>query len=108
MASTLKIAAGNTAPGWQITCERAGVPINLTGCVVTVIIGKGNVITNPGGACSIINAAQGIVNYVPVANDTKAGGTYKIDVKIVYSDLTYEVLYDQLRVKTRKTIIPVV
>lgn len=108
MATTLKIAAGNTAPSWQITCERAGVPINLTGCTVTVIIAKGNTVTNTGGACSITNATAGIITYTPVATDTKTGGTYKVDVKIVYSDFSYEILYEQLKVKTRSTIIPVV
>lgn len=105
MASQIKIVAGNTAPSWQINCERAGVPINLTGCTVEVIIARGNVVTNAAGACTILNAATGLINYVPLATDCPTAGTYKVDVKITYADFSHEVLYEQLKVKTRKPII---
>ena len=109
MATTLKIVAGNTAPNWQITCERDGVAINLNGCTVTVNIENSDgVITRTGGVCTILNSAAGIISYLPTAGDCPEEDTYSIDVKVTYGDLTYEVLYEQLKVKTREPIIPVV
>lgn len=105
MATTLKIAAGNTAPNWVINCERDGTAINLTGCTVSLIIAKGNVVTNSGGSATITSAVGGIISYNPLTTDCPTAGSYKVDVRIVYSDFTFEVLYEQLKVKTRKTII---
>lgn len=108
MATNLKITAGNTAPSWQITCERDGVAIDLTGCTVKVTIAKGSVVTKAAGTCTILDNSGGIVSYTPTATDCPQGGTYKVDVKITYSDNSYEILYEQLKVKTRAPIIPVV
>lgn len=105
MATTLKIAAGNTAPTWLINCERAGTAIDLTGCTVTLIIAKGNVVTNASAAATITSASGGIISYAPISTDCPTSGTYKVDVKVTYSDLTHEVLYEQLKVKARKTIL---
>lgn len=107
MATTLKIAAGNTAPSWIINCERDGTAIDLTGCQVSLIIAKGNVVTNGGGVATITNTTGGIISYTPQATDCPSAGSYKVDVKVVYPDFSYEVLYEQLKVKTRKTIIAV-
>lgn len=106
MATTLKVVAGNTAPNWIITCERAGTPINLSGVTATVNISDGTTITKTGGSCTIINSANGIISYFPVAGDIPEGDTtYLVDVKLTYGDGTFEVLYDQLKVKTREPII---
>jgi len=105
MATTLKIVAGNTAPPWQITCERDNTPINLSGCAVFVIIAKGSTITQPGGLCTIINTIGGVVEYIPQSGDCPTSGTYKVDVKIQYADLTTEVIYEQLKVKVRKPLV---
>lgn len=106
MPTTIKIVAGNTAPNWAITCERAGVAINLTNCTIKLIIAKGNTVTNDNAVASIVSAAAGTISYVPIATDCPTAGTYKVDVKITYVDATYEVLYEQLKVKTRAPIIP--
>lgn len=108
MATTLKIVAGNTAPNWLITCDRAGAPIDLTNCTITVNISDGSTVTRTGGVCSLVNAANGIISYVPTASDCPNETTYIVDVKVTYSDGSYEVLYEQLKVKTREPIIPVV
>lgn len=105
MATTLKIVAGNTAPSWVITCDRNGIPIGLAGCTVSLIIAKGNTVTNSFASATILNASAGIISYTPVAGDCPTAGTYKIDVKVVYSDLTFEILYEQLKVKARSPII---
>ncbi len=106
MATTLKIVAGNTAPAWQITCERNGTPINLTGCTVKLIIANGATITNSNAAATISSAASGVITYAPLATDCPTAGTYKVDVKITYADFSYEVLYEQLKVKTRAPLVP--
>lgn len=108
MATTLKIVAGNTAPNWLINCERAGVAINLTGCTVTVNITDGDVITRTGGLATIVDAASGLISYTPTTSDCPEETTYQVDVKITYGDGSFEVLYEQLKVKTREPIIPAV
>lgn len=108
MATTLKIVAGNTAPNWLITCERAGVPINLSGCTVHLNISDGTTITHTNALASITDSANGIISYTPVSADTPDGDTtYLVDVKITYGDSSFEVLYEQLKVKTREPIIEV-
>lgn len=108
MSTTLKIVEGNTAPNWLITCDRAGTPINLAGCTATVNITDGTTITRTGGACTITDSANGIISYTPTATDCPSDGPYQVDVKIVYGDSSYEVLYEQLKVKTRAPIIAAV
>lgn len=105
MATTLRIVAGNTAPNWLITCERAGVFINLAGCTVTVNISDGSVITRTGGLCTIVDSVNGLVSYTPTGTDCPAVGTYQVDVKITYGDGSKEILYEQLKVKTREPLI---
>lgn len=109
MATTLKIVAGNTAPYWAITCERAGVPINLSGCTVVVNISDGTTITRTGGLCTIVDSPNGLISYTPNTSDCpEPDTTYAVDVKITYGDGSFEVLYEQLKVKTREPIIPAV
>lgn len=108
MATTLKIVAGNTAPAWQVTCQRAGASINLTGCTVHLIIANGKTITNEGALATIMNAAGGVITYAPLETDCPTAGSYKVDVKVTYADESYEVLYDQLKIKTRAPIVPAV
>jgi hypothetical protein len=105
MATTLKIVAGNTAPNWLITCERAGTPINLAGCVVTLDISDGSIVTRTAGVCTITDSANGVVSYQPTASDCPDTTTYKVDVKITYGDSSHEILFEQLKVKTRASLI---
>lgn len=100
----LKTVAGNTGPPLVITCQRDGVAINLTGCTVQFIIAKGSTITQAGRAATLTTAASGIVTYVPLSTDFPLAGTYKVDVKVTYSDATIEILYEQLKVKARNHI----
>lgn len=105
MATKLTTVAGNTAPPWVITCERAGVAINLTGCTVTLILAKGATVTQPGRSASVTTPTAGVITYIPLATDCPTAGAYKGDVKVVYSDLTEEVLYEQLKIKARAPIV---
>lgn len=105
MATTLKIVQGNTAPYWQITCERDGTPIVLSGCTCTVNITDGDVITRTGGTCTILDAVNGVISYTPTVSDTAGGGPFQVDVRVLYGDATHEVLYEQLKVKTRPPIV---
>lgn len=104
MATKLTTVAGNTAPPLLITCERAGTPINLTGCTVELIIAKGNVITQTGNGAVITDPTNGLITYVQLATDFPIAGTYRGDVKVTYSDSTFEVLYEQLKMKARAPI----
>lgn len=102
--ATLKTVANNTAPPLSITCTRASVAINLTGTTVTVIIAKGSTITQVGRTATVTNAAAGIISYSPLTTDFPSAGTYKCDVKVVYSDASVEILYEQLKIKARSKI----
>lgn len=104
MATTLKLVATNTAPPIAITCERDSVAIDLTGCTVTLIIAKGATITQAAGSCTITTASSGLISYSPLTTDFPTAGTYKGDVKVVYSNGTIEILYEQLKVKARAKI----
>lgn len=101
MATLLKTVAGNTAPPLSITCQRAGTAINLTGCTVQLIIKGGGVITQAGRSATVSDATNGVITYAPLATDFPSAGTYKCDVKVTYGDLTFEILYEQVRVKAR-------
>jgi len=102
--ATLKTVAGNTAPPLQITCERSGSAINLTSCTVKLVIAKGATITQAGRNATITSASTGVITYTPLTTDFPTAGSYKVDVVITYSDLSVEVLYNQLKVKARAKI----
>lgn len=100
---TIKIVAKNTAPPWQLTAKRSGVAINLTGCTVALILGRGNTVLNAGHqACSLVTPTSGIVSYTPLSTDCPTPGKYVADLKVTYPDSTYEILYDQLVISARK------
>jgi hypothetical protein len=100
---TIKIVAKNTAPPWQLTAKRSGVAIDLTGCSVALILGRGNTVLNTGHqACTVVTPTSGIVSYTPQATDVPSPGKYVADLKITYPDSSTEILYDQLVIKARK------
>jgi hypothetical protein len=93
----------NTAPPLVLTAKRSNVVINLSGCTVTLVITKGNTITNIGHqVCTITDSANGIVSYVRQAVDTPTSGKYKCDLVVTYGDSTVETLYDILVLNARK------
>lgn len=100
---TIKIVAKNTAPAWQITAQRAGTIIDVSGCIVSLIIVKGNTVLNSGHqTCVLVIPTSGIVSYSPLSTDIPGPGSYKSDLLINYPNGTYERLYDQLIIKARK------
>lgn len=105
MATQLyKTVQGNTAPPIQITCKRGSTIIDLTNCTVEVIIVKGSTTVNTGHqSATVTSATGGIIQYMPQTGDFATAGTYKADVKVTYGDGTTEILYDQLKIKARKT-----
>ena len=102
---TINIVAGNTAPDWQITAKRVGVAIDVTGCTVSIIVAKGNTVTNTGHqGCTLLTPISGIVTYTPHAADCPTKGRYKADLKVIYPDASVEILYDQLAINARKAL----
>lgn len=95
---------GNTAPPLTLTCERDDVAINVTGCTVDLYIYKRKVLQNTGHtSCTLTTPASGVVTYVRQAGDTTTSGSYNCDLKVTYADATFEILYDVLVLKCRKT-----
>jgi hypothetical protein len=102
---TIKVVAGNSAPPWLLTAKRAGVAIDVTGATVSLILAKGNTITNAGHqACSLVTPTAGLVKYSPAVTDVPTPGKYKADLKVVYADTTVEILYDRLVIQARKAL----
>lgn len=108
MALSVKAVQLNTAPAYQIICDRDdGSIINLTNTTVTMKLFRGNTQTNTVSghtACIITNAAGGIITWQPKVGDIPLPGSYKGDVYVTYSDLTVEVLYGQFLLKVRKLL----
>lgn len=105
---TIKTVAGNTAPPLELTAQRNGVDINLSGCTVDLIISLNGDVTNAGHqACTVVDSANGLVTYVRQHGDLPSANTYICDLKVTYGDGTFEVLYDQLRLRAREPIVPV-
>lgn len=103
--STLKSVATNTSPAYEITCDRPdGSVIDLTSTTVTMKLYKNGAQTNTTSghdACTIVTAASGIMSWQPKTGDLPTAGTYKGDVKVTNSDLTYEILFSKFVLKCR-------
>lgn len=103
---TINTVAGNTAPPLELTAQRNNVSINLAGCTVDLIISLNDVRTNPGHTlCVITDSPNGVVRYTRQANDLITADTYICDLKVTYGDGTFEVLYDQLKLKARQPLV---
>lgn len=105
----LKAVAGNTAPQYQWVLERDdGSIIDLTGTTVTLKLFRGNTqtnITSGHDACSIVGAPTlGTIGWQPKTGDLPSPGKYLGDVYITYSDLTVEVMYNNVSLNTRKRL----
>lgn len=101
----IKWVEDNTAPPIVLDLKRDGVVIDVTGAEVQLILAKGSTITNTGHqGCALTTPASGRVTYSPQAGDFPSPGTYKADVKVIYPNTTFEVLYDQLVVKARRRL----
>lgn len=105
--SNFSIVEENTAPAYQITCQRDGTAIDLTGATVDLIIENKSTgsITNAGHqGCTILTPASGIISYAAEATDFPSAGTYVADVKITYNGGGVERLYNQVRWKVRAKV----
>lgn len=108
MSRTFLTVQGNTAPVIQITCKRRTGPIDLTDCVVSLIIvnPKTNEVTNTGHQqCTIVTASSGIINYQIEATDFPNNRiTYSAEVKIVYPSTRVERLYEKFSINPRPAL----
>lgn len=106
--ATLKAVELNTAPAYEITCERDdGSIIDLTGTTVTMKLYLGTTQTNTTSghdACTITSASGGVITWQPKTGDLPNSGTYKGDVKVTYGDTTFETLYGKFLLKARKLL----
>lgn len=89
---TFSIKQNDTAPSLRATLlNGSGNVIDLTGATVRFHmreLGKTTIIVNQ--ACTVINAAGGIVQYDWVAADTDTIGSYQAEFQVTYSDGTIE------------------
>lgn len=107
--ATLKTVVGNTAPQYQITCDRPdGSIINLTSCSVKLYLYLNKVQQNIGRESStvtVLAAASGLIGWQPATGDFNKKGTYKANVQVTYIDNSVEVLYNQAQFKARDLVI---
>jgi len=109
MASLNYTVTGNTAPQYQITCDRPdGTIINLTNCTVTLYLYLKKVQQNIGHESStvtILTAASGLIGWQPATGDFNQKGTYKANIVVTYSDNSVETLYNQALFSVRNLIV---
>lgn len=95
----------NTAPNLDITLERDGTVIDLTGATVELITSKANTgeVTNTGHqSCTIVPPATGgVIRYTRQAADFPDEGRYLGEVKITYLGGTVERLHNLLNIIVR-------
>lgn len=101
-AANLEIVQGNTAPDFQVTVQRNGNVVDLTGCTVSLILSLSGTVTNTGHqTCTIDDADAGVVSYRPQTGDFATAGDYLADVKIEYADSRVEICQEQMTIGVR-------
>ena len=103
MATTLNVVQHNTAPQFQITCQRDdGSIINLTNCTATLQLYRGTTKMNNGHeACTVLNATGGVIGWEPGSGDLSLPGTYKGDVVVTDVNGGVETLFQNVILKAR-------
>jgi hypothetical protein len=98
------IVVANTAPAYQITCQRSGTDIDLSGASVAVILYNKSTkaVVNAGHqTATVVTASLGLISYSAQATDFSTKGKYVADIQVTYGDSTVEILYNQATWKVR-------
>lgn len=100
--------ARNTAPGYDITCQRNGSDIDLTGATVEVILYNKSTkqvtnSTNQSAGTVVKTPAAGLIEYTAIASDFPAKGNYVADIQVTYGTGGIEILFNQAIWKVRNT-----
>lgn len=118
MSTTLKSVVNNTAPAYDITCDRDdGSIIPLAGMTVTLKLytvdggtatddstvdaGAQTNITSGHDACTIVDQNKGIISWQPKTGDLPVSGKYVGDVIVTDGSGHEETLYGQFKLKVR-------
>ena len=91
MSERLEITVGETAV-WPMTLTAAGAPVDLTaaGAITLTMVDKtGNAKKIDASACSVVSAADGTIQYVPVAGDVDEPGEYRLQIKASLGGKTF-------------------
>lgn len=95
MPVIIQATVGNLAPSYAFTLKRNGTIINLataTSVVMNIINPRTDAITGSGVSCVVLDAANGLVQYSPLAAHFPTGGRYWGEFKITYSGALPETL----------------
>jgi hypothetical protein len=87
MSSRLQITAGETAP-WSMTLTAADGPVDLTTAntvTLTMVDKTGNQTKIDAAACTVEDAAAGLIEYAPNANDVDEPGEYRLQIRAVFA-----------------------
>lgn len=101
---TFVIKRNDTSPGMQATLKNgSGTAVDLTGATVLMImrpVGGGK--RKISGACTLHDAANGIVRYAWVSGDTDTAGLFNVEFQVTYADSTVETFpnkgYEQVQI----------
>lgn len=98
-----RTTVGTDAPDIDITLERNGTAINLTGAAVELSLRylRNGETYNLTKGCTVLVAADGTVRYSPLITDFPYEGLYVGDAKITYSGGEIEHVYELLTVHAR-------
>lgn len=101
------IVQNNTAPAYEITCQRDGVDIDLSSATVELILQEKSSgdITNVGHqTCTVTDATGGVISYAAESTDFPNKGRYVGDIKVTYGGGGVEILYNQAAWQVRNKI----
>lgn len=108
MATKLQTVVGNTAPQYQITCQRPdGTIINLTNCSVKLYLYLKKVQQNTGhesATVTILTPLSGLIGWQPASGDFNQKGSYKANIVVTYVDNSVETLYNQALFSVRNLV----
>lgn len=88
MAMSWAIRQGDTLPPLRAALKQHGVSLNLENCTVTLRVWPRAGSQVVEHACTLVNAAAGVVQWSPVAGDTDVAGQYRGSFVVTYPDLT--------------------
>ena len=88
MASTIYYKTGDRVPAVRANLLQAGSPIDLTavGSVTLRLVNKStNEVKLSAGACTVVTASQGLVQYAWGANDLDTAGEYAAEFHLIWA-----------------------
>lgn len=108
MSERFYIKQGDTAPNLRVTLKDPDdTAVNLVGATVTFSMRDGSTAILTKEACTLVDAANGVVEYVWQSGDTDNAGTHAAEFEVVYADSKIETFPNSgfFRVQISKQVV---